>query len=130
MIYLFRKFNGQIVITAGAAAWEMFSSNGNWKHRPQYLGAVEDRVYRELKDKAKADAPIDPELHRAVNQGDKSRDGELLKLGKRRAELEQQLLDELVAVADRSVTPTNMDVVNANTLKPHERQAVRGLIGS
>ena len=45
MIFLFRKFNKQIITTQGAQAWEAFKSNGDWKHRPTYLGAISEEEF-------------------------------------------------------------------------------------
>lgn len=128
MIYLFRKFNGQIAMAAGAAAWEMYSSDGQWKHRPQYLGAITEQFYRKLKDVLEAKVPVDPALYQAVNRGDQSQDGKLRSITKKRQTLETELYAELVKAADTSVKPRNMNVVNRDALRPHEQKALDKLI--
>lgn len=128
MIYLFRKFNGQITMATGAAAWEMYASDGQWKHRPKYLGAVTEQFHRQLKEALQAQVPIDPALYNAVNKGDHSKDGKLRAATKKRQALEADLYAELVKAADISVKPRNMNVVNRDTLKPHEQKALDKLI--
>jgi hypothetical protein len=128
MIYLFRKFNGQITMATGAAAWELYSSDGQWKHRPQYLGAVTEQFYRQLKAALQAQVPIDPALYSAVNKGDQSKDAPLRSATSKRRKLEATLYEELVAAADRTEKPRNMNVINRDALKPHEQKALDKLI--
>lgn len=128
MLYLFRKFNGQIVMATGAHAWELFSSDGQWKHRPQYLGAVTEQFYRQLKAALEAKVPVDPALYQAVNKGDQSQDGKLRTITKKRRDLEAELYAELVKAADTTERPRNMSVVNRDALKPHEQKALDKLI--
>ena len=130
MIYLFRKFNKQIIAVQGASAWDMFRSNGEWKYRPIYLGAVSLEAYRAIGEKVREEVPIDPDLQVRVNTGaDRAADRELQPLLKKRTLRELELLEELAATADKTQTPQNMDVVNGSTLQPHEKQAVSKLMG-
>lgn len=128
MIYLFRKNNGCIAIVTGAAAWEMFTSNGNWKYRPQYLGAVQDAAYMAIKEKIQEAFPISPDLTDAVNTGEKARDRELRGIQQKRIELEKTLMEALVASADKTITPPNMDVVNKESI-PREYHRMLGNVG-
>ena len=128
MIYLFRKFNGQITMATGAHAWEMYASDGQWKHRPQYLGAISEQFYRKAKEALEAKVPVDPALYQAVNNGDQSQDGKLRSATKKRQVLETELYDELVKAADTTVKPRNMSVLNRDTLQPHEQKALNNLI--
>jgi len=130
MIYLFRKFNGQITMATGAHAWELYASDGQWKYRPQYLGAVSEAYYRKLKETLKAKVPVDPALYQAVNKGDQSKDGQLRKITKQRQTLEADLYTELVKAADKAEKPRNMSVVNRDTLQPHEQKALDKLLAS
>lgn len=129
MIYLFRKFNGQITMATGAAAWELYASDGQWKHRPQYLGAITEAFYRKMKQALEEKVPVDPALYQAVNKGDRSQDAPLRSATAKRRKLEAQLYDELVKAADTSVMPRNMSVLNRDTLQPHEQKALNNLIG-
>ena len=128
MIFLFRKFNGQIAMATGATAWEMYASDGQWKHRPQYLGAVTEQFYRKLKEALEKKVPVDPALYQAVNKGDQSQDGKLRSVTKKRQVLETELYAELIKVADTTVKPRNMNVVNRDALQPHEQKALDKLI--
>ena len=128
MIYLFRKFNGQIVMATGAHAWEMYASDGQWKHRPQYLGAVTEQFYRQLKTALQEKVPIDPALYTAVNKGDHSKDAPLRSATNKRRKLEEELYAELVKAADKTEKPRNMSVINRDTLKPHEQKALDKLV--
>lgn len=128
MIYLFRKFNGQITMATGAVAWEMYASDGQWKHRPQYLGAISEQYYRTLKEALEAKVPIDPAIYAAVNKEDRSQDGKLRSLTKQRLALEADLYTELVKTADKSEKPRNINVVNRDALRPHEQKALDKLL--
>jgi len=130
MIYLFRKFNGRITMATGAMAWELYASDGQWKHRPQYLGAISEQYYRELKEALEAKVPVDPALYQTVNRGDQSQDGKLRKITKQRQTLEADLYTELVKAADKAEKPRNMSVVNRDTLQPHEQKALDKLLAS
>lgn len=129
MIYLFRKNNGQIALTQGAAAWEMYTSNGSWKYKPVFLGGVEDQVLKDMKEMVLAEVPISEELILRVNHGDKAGDNELRKLNAKRKAMEDHLMADIEKVADKSKTPPNMDIVNKDAL-PKEYHAMARNLGN
>lgn len=127
MIYLFKKFNGQVILASEATAWDLYTSNGDWKHRPQYLGAVAKAVYLDLKNTLKDNVPINDELVERVNQGDKKADRELKALYAQRDALHKVLTDTLISRADKTITPPNMNIVNKATLPKEYHKMAQAL---
>jgi hypothetical protein len=44
--------------------------------------------------------------------------------------MEKELIEKLALSADKSIIPANMDVINRDTLQPHEQKALSKLMGA
>lgn len=129
MIYLFRKFNKAIVAAVGAGAWEMFSSNGDWKHKPAFLGAVAKADYDAIRQAVQEEFPIDSELTFRVNTGDdRQADREMRVILAKRVTREKELLEALAAKADKTQVPANMDLVNKHQIPREYHGMARNLM--
>lgn len=129
MIYLFRKFNKQIIAVRDRQAWELYSSNGDWKYRPIYLGVVGEEAYRNISEQVKAETPIEGDLFSRVNTGeDRGADRELQPLMQKRKKRETELLEELATKADKTQTPPNMDLINKDQIPREYHGMARNLM--
>jgi len=128
MVYLFKKLNGSIVLADKQTAWAMYTSNGNWKHQPEYLGAVTDEQVRQMKEKIKKAVPIEDGIEMRVNTGnDKQADFLLIQAQKKREKVSKEEMAKLITEARKDIFPENMNVFNKDQVPMKDHNLIQGL---
>lgn len=127
-LYVFNKRGVPFVLEA-SAAWEHWTSNGNWKARYPYLGVISKKEFIKAKKQIIKDHPIDDETLELANQekgqpGKFQAEKKMRKILKKREEAWPIVFDALVKKADPAIKPPNSNVLYGDSLMSPEHQRI------